>query len=95
MKVLDSYNKENEIVLIMDGEDITKTFFSDLITNENGDSIEVCDLNECVTKAMSFVNRTGDFEGLEHNKNAYLIVNGKKYGDVGDGCQTFDKNESH
>ena len=90
MKVFD-HTGENEVILISNGEDVTKDFFSNDILKEHGSSIEVVDLPECVHKALNFVNRIGDFENLEHDDNTYLLVNGKRYGDVKDGCQKFVK----
>ena len=90
MKVFDRTG-ENEVVLISNGEDVTRDFFSDHVLTENGSSIEVADLAECMCKALNFVNRIGDFENLEHNSNTYLLVNGKRYGDVKDGCQKVVK----
>lgn len=89
MKVEDLKGNKIDMILISNNEDVTKSFFLPVTVVSTDSYIKVAqDINEATTKALSFVNRTGEFDFLEHDKNTYLIINGKKYGDVGDGCQS-------
>ena len=84
MNVNDSSGFSADLVVVCKGKDITSEFLDEFIVDDATN--EVNSGYSCVNKITRFINRAGEFEGIECRGDDYALINGKRYDCVTKKC---------
>lgn len=84
MIIEDKSNFTADLVVICKGKDITSEFLHEFIIDDTTN--EVSSGYSCVNKITRFINRVGEFEGIECRDDDYAVINGKRYDCVTKKC---------